>query len=129
MKKEFLIAFQLSKLVIFEVNYYTLGSNSTPHFTTSSAEFCRSKKDFSRCGQSQESLLPKLGLAYRFYKKWDNKHLNDLTLEEYQEMTKDLEELKARYNFIEKEPTRNNTNISFYDLVEFSKQEPKKGVK
>ena len=125
MKKEFLMAFQLSKLVIFEVNYYTLGSNEKPYFSTSANEFCRNKKDFYRCGQAQDDLLPKNSVAMQFYKKWDNKHCQDLTIDEYNEMVKDLEQLKARYNFIEEIPTKYHNHISFYDLVEFSKQTPK----
>ena len=32
--------------------------------------------------------------ASAFYKKWDNFHLHELTLEEYQELLEDIKELK-----------------------------------
>ncbi|DAH42528.1 MAG TPA: hypothetical protein [Bacteriophage sp.] len=32
--KEFMYCFQISKLITFEVEYYTLGSNSAPYFST-----------------------------------------------------------------------------------------------
>ena len=120
------MSFQLSKLIIFNVDYYTLGSNSSAHFSTSADEFVRNKKDFGRCGQAQDDLLKGFNVAMAFYKKWDNKHLSDLTIDEYNEMTKDLEKLKEHYNFIEEEPSRFHSHISFYNLVEFSKQEPKR---
>lgn len=30
--KEFMYCFQISKLIVFEVEYYTLGNNKTPYF-------------------------------------------------------------------------------------------------
>ena len=51
--------FQISKLITFEVNFYTLGTNSAPYFSTSANEFCRSKLDYTRGGQAQRDLLPK----------------------------------------------------------------------
>lgn len=57
--KEFMYCFQISKLIVFEVEYYTLGGNKTPYFSTSAAEFIRSKRDYNRCGQAQRELLPK----------------------------------------------------------------------
>ena len=132
-RKEFLYVFQISKMIVFEVNYYTLGSNAAPYFATSAAEFIRSKRDYSRCGQAQEALLPKFSEAMRFYKKWDPCHLHDLTPEQYEELTADIETLKARYNYVEDvrdrfgEGARNH--IPFYAVVELSKMEPKKRIK
>lgn len=51
--KEFMYCFQISKLIVFEVEYYTLGTNSAPYFSTSANEFCRSKLDYTRGGQAQ----------------------------------------------------------------------------
>lgn len=48
--KEFMYVFQISKLITFEVNFYTLGTNSAPYFSTSANEFCRSKLDYTRGG-------------------------------------------------------------------------------
>lgn len=77
--KEFMYCFQISKLIVFEVEYYTLGGNKAPYFSTSAAEFIRSKRDYNRCGQAQRELLPKHSPARRFFEKWDYCHLHDLT--------------------------------------------------
>lgn len=126
MKKEFLYVFQITKLITFEISYYTLGKNKSPYFATSTFEFIRSKRDYKTGGQNQEKLLPKDSLAYNFYKKWDCLHLHDLTEREYKAITKDIELLKNNYNFLYKIPTPYHTNISFYEIVELSKKEPKK---
>lgn len=99
--KEFMYVFQISKLITFEVEFYTLGTNSAPYFSTSANEFCRSKRDYTRGGQAQRDLLPKFSPARRFFEKWDHCHLHDLTPAEYEEVTADIENLKARYNYIE----------------------------
>lgn len=128
--QEFVAAFQLSKMVIYEVRYYTLMNNHTPHFSTCAEEFVPNKRGFNTCGQAQEELLPSFPLAYAFYKKWDKYHLHDLTPEQYAEMRKDLDELKEQYNYLfdeldeAKKPYHGD--ISFMRLVEFSKQPPKK---
>ena len=70
--KEFMYVFQISKLITFEVNFYTLGTNSAPYFSTSANEFCRSKLDYTRGGQAQRDLLPKFSPARRFFEKWDH---------------------------------------------------------
>ena len=129
MNKEFLAVFQLSKMIVFEVNYYTLSTNRTPHFATSAAQFVRNKRDYNQCGQAQNDLLPRGSAARSFYLKWDAKHLHDLTESEYTEMMQDLEALKEKYNHIlrvldeSKKPY--SPRISFYDTVELSKQTPK----
>ena len=46
MKQEFNIAFQIDKMTIFNVTYYTLGSNSSAHFSTNASKFVRNKRDF-----------------------------------------------------------------------------------
>lgn len=128
--KEFNVCFQMSKMILFEVSYYTLGNNRNPHFTTSACEFIRSKRDFCRCGQAQEDLLKKFQTAYSFYKKWDIFHLKQLTQEQYDEMRKDLLVLEQKYNklLLEMEDgvKLKPDHFSFYQLVEFSKQAPKK---
>ena len=127
--KEFMYCFQISKLIVFEVEYYTLGGNKAPYFSTSAAEFIRSKRDYSRCGQAQRELLPKHSPARWFFEKWDYCHLHDLTPAEYEEITADIEQLKARYNYIEdvRDTFRGSrSSIPFYKVVELSKQTPKK---
>lgn len=131
-KKEFMYCFQISKLIVFEVQYYTLSTNTTPHFATSANEFIRSKRDYSRCGQAQAALLPKGSPARRFWQKWDPLHLKDLTPAQYEELTADIEELKARYNYIEdvrdcfgRSAGCYKIHIPFYEVVELSKQTPK----
>lgn len=128
--REFQAVFQMSKTVIFEVRYYTLSTNKTPHFATSAAQFCRNKRDYNQCGQAQKSLLRSYPAAMRFFKKWDACHLQDLPPAQYEEMRADLEELKARYNFIYEELDESkrpySPSFGFYRLAEWSKQDPRK---
>ena len=134
--KEFMYCFQIDKMTVFEVEFYTLSTNKTPYFSTSAARFIRSKRDYSVCGQAQEKLLPRCSTARRFYDKWNRLHLHNLTPEEYAEITADIETLKSRYNYIE--DVRDcfghsagcyKSHIPFCEVVELSKQTPKKAVK
>ena len=84
--KEFNACFQMSKMILFEVSYYTLGDNQNPYFSTSACEFVRNKRDFCIAGQAQETLLKGFPEAYNFYKKWDIFHLKQLTQEQYNEI-------------------------------------------
>lgn len=134
--KEFMYCFQIDKMNIFEVEFYTLGTNKTPYFSTSAARFIRSKRDYSHCGQCQKDILPRHSAARRFYDKWDRLHLHNLTPEEYAEMIADIEELKARYNYIEdvrdcfgQSAGCHKTHIPFCEVVELSKLTPKKAQK
>lgn len=128
--KEFQAVFQLTKTIIFEVKYYTLSNNTKPYFTTSAAQFCRNKQDYSRCGQAQNELLKGFRVAMRFFRKWDVLHLHDLTPAQYDEMRQDLEELKAKYNYIFEELDESrkpySPNFDFYRLAEWTKQDPQK---
>ena len=130
MKKEFQAVFQLSKTKIFEVHYYTLSTNKNPYFTTSAAVFCRSKRDFTTCGQAQESVCKGFRTAYNFYRKWDTLHLKDLTEEQYAEMRSDLEKLMDKYNYILEEFDESakpySPHFSFHRLAEWTKQNPKR---
>lgn len=120
-------AFQISKKIIFEANYYQLRGNEKPHFSTSASKFNQPKTDWERCGQAQEALLPKSSEAYKFWEKWDKKHLQDLTNTEYNELLKDIELLKECYNFIEQEQDEslNKEFLTFYELKELSMKKPK----
>ena len=127
--KEFNVCFQMSKMILFRVSYYTLGNNQNPYFVTSADEFIRSKSDFCRGGQAQEALLKGFPEAYNFYKKWDVFHLKQLTQEQYDEMRKDLCVLEQKYNtlLLEMEDgiKLKPDHFSFHTLVKFSKQKPK----
>ena len=128
---EFLYAFQLSKKIIFEVDYYTLGSNENPYFSMSAAEFNQPKSDYSRCGQCQEDLCT--GLALEFVNKWDYLHLRNPSDNEYREILEDIEDLKNKYNYIEIIDEEGfggkNSNIGFNRIKELSKLEPKSKIK
>ena len=121
----FAYVFQITKLITFEVSYYVLGSNKNPYFSTSSNEFCRSKRDYIMCGQAQEELLPHGSIAYKFYKDFDKYHLKDLDEATHKAITQRLEELKKRYNYIEKPESeiisQKDNHISFYETVKMSK--------
>lgn len=128
MKKEFISAFQITRMIVFEVSYYTCGNNKNPYFTTSANVFMRNKRDYNSCGQCQKDVLPKGSYAKEFFNKWDSKHLSDLTNDEYIEMMADLEQLKETYNniYIERDTFRNqNSNISFYKIKELSMMKQK----
>ena len=120
-------AFQISKTIIFEVEYIQLRGNNAPDFSTQANKFNRPKTDWERCGQAQKDLLPKSSNAYKFWEKWDKKHLQDLTDKEYNDLLKDIEFLKECYNFIEQEQDEslNKEFLTFDELRELSMKKPK----
>lgn len=130
MRKEFMYAFCISRTIVFEVNYYTLGGNEHPYFSTSANEFNRPKTDWKRCGQAQADLLPKFSTAMKFWKKWDKHHCKDLTDGEYTELVGDIEELKTKYPYhiednldVSKQPY--NPYIGFWRIKNMSMTVPK----
>ena len=125
---EFHYAFQIDRMTIFEVDYYTLGGNKKPYFATCANRFARSKRGFTECGQCQERLL--YGPAKTFYHKWDPMHLKDLTSEQWYELVADIELiLKPAYNYeLKKRDTfagMHRSGFSVYELKELSMQEVK----
>ena len=46
--QEFLYSFQIDKMRLFNVEYYTLSDNPNPYFSTSADEFVKSKRDFNK---------------------------------------------------------------------------------
>lgn len=126
---EFKACFQITKLVTFNVKYYTLGGNKNPYFSTSANLFFKNKKGFDSCGQCQERILPKGSLARKFYDKWDKKHLLALTNEELIELYEDVKALKNRYNHLyiecEKFGEMNRKDFSFCEIKELSKMDIK----
>lgn len=99
-KFEFHAVFAISRMIIFEVSYYTLGNNKTPYFTTSAYEFNQPKTDWRSGGQGQDRLLPDFPKAYTFYKKWDGYHFSVMTRNVFEEMWKDVLELCENYNYL-----------------------------
>lgn len=127
-KYEFMYAFQITRKIIFEVRYSTIGSNSRPDFATSAEEFNQPKTDYDRCGQCQDDILPD-GPAKEFYAKWDYCHLHDLNDAQWQEVVEDIETLKQRYNYIEEIQDTfagGRTGISFSRTKDLSMQPVKK---
>lgn len=119
--KEFHATFALSKTKMFNVSYYTLGSNKSPDFSTSADVFNRPKTDWSECGQCQDRVLKGYTKAMDFYKKWDEKHLNKLTNEEYQDLLNDLEILFNKYPYLlEQQNDDKLTDIRFNKVKDFS---------
>lgn len=97
--EEFHIVFQQSRMVLFAVSYYTLGSNCAPYFTTQAYKYNQNKSDIVEGGQAQDRLTT--GKIRAFWKKWDQHHLQQLTDEERRELARDLESLKQVYNHIQ----------------------------
>lgn len=72
----------------------------SPYFATNASKFFKNKKDYECCGQAQDRLLPENSIARQFWEKWGKEHLKDLSVDKYREITKDIEELKEKYNYI-----------------------------
>ena len=66
----------------FVIEYTRLSINRCPHFST------------TYDGSQRQEYMHGYHPASAFYKKWDNFHLHELTLEEYQELLEDIKELK-----------------------------------
>ena len=97
---EFNYAFQLTKKIIFEVRYQTVGGNEYPYFATTAVEFNQPKTDYNRCGQCQSDLCT--GVALNFYEKWNYLHCKKIENEaQFNELIEDIEDLKNKYNYIE----------------------------
>lgn len=76
------------KTITFEVCYGGLKAEQTPYFSTTA-----NSRDES--GQAQDRLLPEGTVVRAFWEKWDMYHLQMLRMDEYEEMLKDLEIVKA----------------------------------
>lgn len=126
--REFHTSFQITRMVVFNVSYYTLGSNRLPHFSTWAAKFNQPKTDYRECGQCQDRLLT--GEARKFWQKWDPHHLGQLTDEELAELRADIDALKERYEWVEKlSPTKVGDGFLFRTLRELSMRKVKKAKK
>lgn len=118
-KQSFNFAFVVKARVIFEVRYYRCGNNANKHFSTLCNLLDRTRTDYECGGQAQEDLLPKNTKAYKFYKKWDVLHTEDLTTEQYSELLVDIEVLKGMYPFISNET---DNYISFDKIVRLDRE-------
>ena len=121
-KFSFHYVFQITRMIVFEVSYYRLGSNTNKYFTTSAAQFNRPKTDYNQAGQAQNDLLKSHPVAYNFFKKWDVFHLLDLTEEQHNELWSDLNRLADKYNSILR---LNDTSFGFSDIKALSKEKIK----
>ena len=66
----------------FVVEYGRCGNSKSPHFSTTFK------------GWQNQKDMPHDTDVYRFYQKWDPFHCMAMTIEEYEEMRKDLEEIR-----------------------------------
>lgn len=104
--------FLIGRNEIFNVSYHKHKGNKDYDFTTSIGVFNHPRTDFNQCGQGQDDVLPKKGMAREFWEKWDKKHLHPLTEEEMQEMRKELEEMEKKYPFVKVEDSCYSVNFS-----------------
>jgi hypothetical protein len=118
--KSFNFSFQISKLIVFEVDYYKLGDNQVKYFSTSAAQFNQPKTDFNHCGQAQKQLLKGAKEAMSFFNDFDQYHLKDLTPAQHDEILNRIGELKAKYNYIE-----TDKYATFSELRALTRQIPK----
>ena len=66
----------------FVIEYYRLSTNRCPHFST------------TYDGSQRQEYIHGYHSATAFYRKWNDFHLHELTLGEYQELMEDIQELK-----------------------------------
>lgn len=112
-------SFRVNPYVFFEVRYGELDYLSQdPYFSTAAELYDPKIGDLDTCGQAQKTLLEKGTPVWDFYEKWDPNHIQVMTIEAYDEMTQDLERLKAAYPYV--------VNGSTYDMVALEKTLQKK---
>ena len=110
----FMYAFIISRTRVFKVEYGAIKENKDWYFATSAAKFNRPKTDWKTCGQCQNEVLSGRKTAYDFFKKWDNKHCKPLSKDEYDDLLKDIDELKKTYPlFIYKDKDYQLNHIPF----------------
>ena len=123
----FSVVFQITKTIMFEVDYHKVGGNENPYFSTSAMVFNRPKSDYKHCGQCQNSVLPIASKAKLFFKKWDKHHCKDIMDgETYKELVKDLIELREKYNYTER---FDGNDVTFSQCRQLSMQPIKKSTK
>lgn len=108
------ITFRDRKRVTFTIHYGEYGElYQDPHFATSAQELNRNRTDYSSCGQAQQSLLKNKDLK-TFFEKWDKFHLLKLNFKQYDELMKDIDNLKQTIPYIE--------SGNFEDIVQFDRK-------
>lgn len=124
----FRIVFQITKTIIFEVEYRRT-SNGTSYLATSASVFNRPKTDYKRCGQCQDFVLPNSSLAYSFYEKWDKFHCkyDAISSDLYKELISDLGKLKEEYNYKERFDDNSATfwQVRSLSMLPLKKKAPK----
>ena len=112
--KVFTISFRDRKKVFFVIEYGSIvNPNQDPYFSTSALIMNHIRSDWNGGGQAQKRLLKNKHLV-RFFNKWDVKHLHPLSVDEYKELIRDIEELKVNVSHIETD--------NFYELVKFDRE-------
>lgn len=111
----FTITFRVKKKHFFTVQFGGLKRHTQqPYFSTSGGILNHIRSDWNQCGQCQSYILPSGSLFRNFFDKWDTLHIKRLTMEQYNELVKDLEELKEKYTHID--------NDHFNNIVRFDRE-------
>lgn len=111
----FTITFRVKKKHFFTVQFGELKSHTQqPYFSTIGYVLNHNRSNYNRCGQCQSDILPKYSLFRNFFDKWDTLHTQSLTMEQYNELLQDLEELKEKYAHID--------NDHFSNIVQFDRE-------
>lgn len=126
----FNIAFQITKYILFEVDFSKIGSNDVPHFSEYVIMFSHQKTGYMSCFRGQENALPLVSAAKIFYKEWYKYQMVDIMdSATYKKLLCDLDGLKEKYNYIER---FDNRRLTFYQLKKLSmlplKKENKQSV-
>lgn len=109
-KESFTYVFQVTRKVMFYVIY----NKETRRFATCSFIFNQPKTSY----ELKEGILANESLT--FFDKWNYLHLIDPTTEQYNEIIKDIETLKEKYNYMVKLKT-DDYYWNFADVKELSK--------
>ncbi|MBP1047120.1 hypothetical protein I6N96_12635 [Enterococcus sp. BWM-S5] len=112
-EKSFEVSIRVGKGTYFQVEYGSLKANQKPYFSTSACKFNKNLRDYDSGGQAQKDLLRAGSLAMDFYNKWDKFHTCCLTIEEYEQMKKELASLSFEWNSI--------PSSSFEDMADFER--------
>lgn len=107
----------------FEVSYFRLGGNEHPDFSTQASVMNQTRTDIKSGGQCQKRVLPQSSLVYKFYEKWDKKHLQALNEDEMKEVLSGIEELKNVYDYVS--IIDGNCSITFGMEVELQRKNEK----
>lgn len=116
-QESFNYIFQISKSIVLQVGYYGVPYWPDKNYTSTIYRFTRGEIT----GLWAPDVLEWFYTAHCFYDKWYFWQAKDLPEGKYEEIKKDIEELKERYNYLE---MLNND-----DDKPFSKREMRKLLK